>query len=61
LWGIVIGTSCIPGIVVVLPPVIVAATGAACLPLIYGMERIVKYERELLYMPDFPVAMALEK
>ena len=51
IYGVAIAMSCVPGLLVVLPPMITAATGTVILPLLYAMERWTQRERENAALP----------
>lgn len=60
IYGVVVAVACVPFIVIVLPPLIVAATGIAFLPVLYGMDTIAERERALLAREvDLPRAVVL--
>jgi hypothetical protein len=56
IFGITLALACIPGIVLVLPPVIVALTGIPIVPFLVRMERMAARDRERDI--EFPVAIA---
>lgn len=51
IYGVTVAMACVPGLIVVLPPLITAATGIPILPLLYLMERWGKRAREEALMP----------
>lgn len=51
IYGVAIAMACVPGLLVVLPPMITAATGVPILPLLYAMERWTQRERENAALP----------
>jgi hypothetical protein len=51
IYGVTVAMACVPGLIVVLPPLICAATGIPILPLLYLMERWGKRAREQALMP----------
>jgi len=51
IYGVTVAMACVPGLIVVLPPLICAATGIPILPLLYLMERWGKRARDEALMP----------
>jgi hypothetical protein len=64
IYAATVIASCLPFVVLyAIPPVLVAITGLACMPLLYAMERIVARERaELAQLPhELPRAIAVSR
>lgn len=61
IFGITVAVSCVPFVVMVVPPVLVALTGVPILPLLHRMERVVARERaEIAALPaELPRAVAV--
>jgi hypothetical protein len=55
LYGVTVAMACVPGLLVVLPVLIVAATGIPILPLLYLMER---WGRHARFEGEMPTAVA---
>jgi hypothetical protein len=55
LYGVTVAMACVPGLLVVLPILIVAATGIPILPLLYLMER---WGRRARFEGEMPTAVA---
>jgi hypothetical protein len=51
IYGVAVAMSCVPGLLVVLPPLVTAATGVPIIPLLFAMERWTKREREAAMLP----------
>lgn len=51
IYGVAVAMACVPGLLVVLPPMITAATGVPIMPLLYAMERWTQRERENAALP----------
>lgn len=58
IYGLGVAAACLPGIVVVIPVVLVAVTGLAIVPFVHAMESVLRDERELLATAELPTAIA---
>jgi hypothetical protein len=59
IWGWVVGVSCVPSVIVVIPPLIVGVTGLVFWPVLARMKVIVERERaELERVGSLPLAVA---
>jgi hypothetical protein len=60
-WGIYligVGAGCIPGIVFIVPTLLIAVTGLAIVPFIHAMETVLIRERAMLTDAEIPDAIA---